>query len=332
MRGFNRRALALFSGGLDSMLAIKLIKDQGVDVTALFIDTGFGSTKDNRDILKKRADIVGADFEIVDVRDGFIKDILFTPKYGYGKNFNPCIDCHANMIRVAKALLPKFDAHFVITGEVLAQRPMSQRKDALLQVKKLAEDLEENLLLRPLSAKLLEPTKPEIEGWIDREKLLDISGRNREVQLRLAKEYGFEDYESPGGGCLLTDERFSNKLRDFVKYEKLEVDDIELLKVGRHLRINDKVKLIIGRNQEENQKIKDVINRKMELIDVLDLPSPISCISKGATKEDKELAAKIILTFTKAKSDEEYEVTFDKESIKASPFNSRDEVKKYFIK
>lgn len=325
------RCISLFSGGLDSMISVRLMKDQGIDVTALFIDTGFGSTKDNKEILKKRADIVGADFEIVNVRDNFIKDILFSPKYGYGKNFNPCIDCHANMIRVAKALMPRFDASFIITGEVLAQRPMSQRKDALLQVKKLANDIEENLLLRPLSAKLLEPTKPELEGWVDREKLLGLSGRNRETQLRLAKEYGFEDYETPGGGCLLTDERFSNKLRDFIKYDKLEVEDIELLKVGRHLRLREGIKLIVGRNEGENERIKELENSKMISVDVPDLPSPFSKITKVATNEDKQLAAKIILTFTKAKKDELYEVTFEDEVIKETPFESRDEILKYYL-
>jgi len=325
------RCISLFSGGLDSMISVKLIKEQNIDVTALFIDTGFGSTKDNRDILKKRADIVGADFEIINIRDSFIKEILFSPKYGYGKNFNPCIDCHANMIRVAKALMPEYDASFIITGEVLAQRPMSQRKDALIQVKKLANDLEENLLLRPLSAKLLEPTKPELEGWVDREKLLCISGRNREVQLKLAKEYGFEDYESPGGGCLLTDERFSNKLRDFIKYEKLEAQDIELLKVGRHLRLRDGIKLIIGRNEQENKKIKEAENSKMISVDVADIPSPFSKITKTATDEDKHLAAKIILTFTKAKKDTFYEVIFDNEIIKETPFDNRDKVLKYYL-
>ncbi len=331
MSASKMRCISLFSGGLDSMISVKLMKEQGISVSALFVDTGFGSTKENKVLLEKRAKIVGADFEIVNVRDSFIKDILFSPKYGYGKNFNPCIDCHANMIRVAKALMPRFDASFIITGEVLAQRPMSQRKDALLQVKKLANDLEENLLLRPLSAKLLEPTKPEIEGWVDREKLLGISGRNREVQLRLAKEYGFEEYENPGGGCLLTDERFSNKLKDFIKYERLESEDIELLKVGRHLRLRDGIKLIVGRNAEENERIKELENSKMISVDVKDLPSPFSKISKNANNEDKILAAKIILTFTKAKKDGTYEVAFEDEVVMATPFESRDEILKYYL-
>ncbi|NPA74378.1 MAG: ATP-binding protein [Epsilonproteobacteria bacterium] len=327
----NFKALALFSGGLDSMIAVKLIKEQGVDVTALFIDTGFGSTKENIELVKKRALECGADFEAVNIRENFIQEILFSPKYGYGKNFNPCIDCHANMIRVAKALLPKYGADFIITGEVIAQRPMSQRKDALMQVKKLSGTDEENILLRPLSAKLLEPTKPEIEGWVDREKLLDISGRNRETQLKLAKKYGFEDYDTPAGGCLLTDQKFSQRLREFIKFDKLEASDVDLLKIGRHLRLPNGAKLIVGRNHEENQKIKEFINEKMSLVRAEGVPSPTSCIDKNASKEDRELAAKIILTFTKAKPDETYRVIFEDETIEASPFKSREEAHKYFV-
>ncbi len=327
----NFRALALFSGGLDSMIAVKLIKEQGVDVTALFIDTGFGSTKENIEIVKERALECDAEFQAVNIRENFIKEILFSPKYGYGKNFNPCIDCHANMIRVAKALLPTYDADFIITGEVVAQRPMSQRKDALMQVKKLSGTYEDNILLRPLSAKLLEPTKPELEGWIDREKLLDISGRNREVQLKLAKKYGFKDYDNPAGGCLLTDQKFSQRLKEFIKYDKLDAKDVDLLKIGRHLRLPEGAKLIIGRNQEENQKIKEFINDKMELIKAEGVPSPTSCISKTATDDEKELSAKIILTFTKAKKDESYKVVFEDKAIFATPFESRETVQKYYI-
>ncbi len=325
------RALALFSGGLDSMIALRLVKDQGVDVTALFIDTGFGSTKENIELIKERALMCGADFEVVDIKESFIKEILFSPKYGYGKNFNPCIDCHANMIRVAKALLPRYNAHFVITGEVLAQRPMSQRKDALLQVKKLAGDTEDNLLLRPLSAKLLEPTKPEIEGWVDREKLLDISGRNREIQLELAKKYGFDDYESPGGGCLLTDKKFSERLRDFIKYDTLKAEDVDILKVGRHLRLDSGVKLVVGRNESENNRLRELGYEKMTLIDVEDLPSPVSLCDKGVSESDMKLIAKIILTFTKAKPDEKYSVLFGETKIEESPFKSRSDIVKYYL-
>ena len=230
------KALALFSGGLDSMISIKLLTDQGVEVTALHIDIGFGGKDDKSEILKSRANMVGADLEIVNSREQFVQEILFNPKYGYGKNFNPCIDCHGNMFRIAKALLQKHNASFIITGEVIGQRPMSQRSEAIKNVTKLAGDEEGGLILRPMSAKLMTPTIAEKNGWVDREKLLDIEGRSREVQLRLAKEYGFEEYESPGGGCLLTESAFEKKIRDIMEHDKFTVEDIDLLKAGRHLR------------------------------------------------------------------------------------------------
>ena len=324
------RCLALFSGGLDSMISIKLMTNQGIDVTALFIDVGFGSSDDKNEILKKRAEMVGADFEIINAREGFVKDILFNPKYGYGKNFNPCIDCHANMFRIALGLLDKYNASFVITGEVIGQRPMSQRADAIANVTKLADD-KENLILRPMSAKLMKPTKPEIQGWVDREKLLGISGRNRETQLRLAKEWGFEDYESPGGGCLLTQEAMAKKIKEHIKHEDFIVEDIDVLKFGRHLRLPDGAKLIIGRNKEDNEKISKIKNPKYIFAKALDLPGPLSLISKNATKEDKQLAAKLILTYTKATPDKEWSVKIGDEVYKDKPFKSKQEAQKYFV-
>ncbi|EMF4788755.1 argininosuccinate synthase, partial [Campylobacter coli] len=179
------KALALFSGGLDSMLAMKLITAQGIEVKALNINIGFGSTSDKSEIMKKRAAMVGADFEMIDVRNSYLQEVLFNPQYGYGKHFNPCIDCHAFMFKTALAMLKEENASFIITGEVLGQRPMSQRSDAMAKVKKLALD-EEDLILRPMCAKNLPLTKPEREGWVDREKLEGISGRSRKRQLELA--------------------------------------------------------------------------------------------------------------------------------------------------
>ena len=324
------KCLALFSGGLDSMIAIKLMTNQGIDVTALFIDVGFGSSDDKSEILKKRAKMVGADFEIINAREGFVQDILFNPKYGYGKNFNPCIDCHANMFRIALGLLDKYNASFVITGEVLGQRPMSQRADAIANVTKLAGD-EDSLILRPLSAKLLKPTKPEIEEWVDREKLLGISGRNREIQLKLAKEWGFEEYESPGGGCLLTQEAMATKIKEHIKHEDFTVDDIDVLKYGRHLRLPDGAKLIIGRNKDDNEKISQIKNPKYIFAKAKDLPGPLSMISKNATKEDKQLATKLILTYTKATPDREWSVKIGDEEYRNRPFESKTEAQKYFV-
>lgn len=325
------RALALFSGGLDSMLSIKLITDQGIDVTALHIDMGFGGSRDRSELLRKRAEMVGADFEIVNIREQFIEEILFNPKYGYGKHFNPCIDCHGNMFRVAKGLMPKYDASFIITGEVIGQRPMSQRTDAIRNVTRLAGDEEGGVILRPMSAKLMTPTIPEKEGWVDREKLLAVEGRNREVQLRLAQEYGFEEYESPGGGCLLTDGAFEQKMRDLIAHEKFMVEDIELLKAGRHLRLPEGAKLVIGRNQEDNEHLSAIENPKYLFAKAEDIAGPVSLLSRDATETERELAAKLILTYTKTPPDMEGKVKIGEESLVAKPFENKSFAQRYFV-
>ena len=324
------RAISLFSGGLDSMIAIKLITQQGIKVTAVHIKTGFSGTKDITDILEKRAKMVGADFKVIDIREDFIQKILFSPKYGYGKNFNPCIDCHGYMFKVAKGVMKELGASFIVTGEVVGQRPMSQRADALKQVSALADDKEDKLILRPLSAKLLEPTTPELEGWVDREKLLDISGRNREKQLSLAKEYGWSEYESPSGGCLLTEAHFSNRIREFIKYDEFEVEDIDLLKSGRHFRLPDNSKLVVGRNREDNEKLQQIESDKYIPIR-LPIAGPYSLISKEASKSDRELGAKIAITYAKSSPENSYDVLVGDEVIKLSPFATKKEAQAYFF-
>lgn len=323
------KAVALFSGGLDSTLAMKLIIDQGVDVVALNINTGFGSTKDRLEHMQNMCSQVGAELKIVDIESEFLQDVLFDPKHGYGKNFNPCIDCHAKMFAVAKRVMEAEGASFLISGEVLGQRPMSQNKDALQTV--LNESNCEGLLLRPLSAKALDPTIAEIEGWVDREKLEGISGRSRDRQLELVKEIGLEDFESPGGGCLLTDENFAKKMFDFIKYDTFEVKDIPVMKFGRHLRLPDGAKLVVGRNKDENAHLQNIQNDKYYHIKTIALPGPHSLLSKNATKEDKELAARIILTYCKTQENKTYTLSFDEEELKAVPFDSRDELKPYTI-
>jgi tRNA-specific 2-thiouridylase len=325
------RALALFSGGLDSMLSIKLIKDQGIDVTALFIDIGFASSSDRSELLRSRANMVGADFELVDTREQFIQDILFKPKYGYGKHFNPCIDCHANMFRTALKLLPKYDASFIITGEVIGQRPMSQRSDAIKNVTSLSGDMEGGLILRPLSAKLMQPSIAEQNGWVDRDKLLDISGRSRERQLSLAREYNFSEFESPGGGCLLTQSAMSDKIEDFIKYDDLQVEDIELLKFGRHLRLPYGAKLVIGRDEKDNLRLSKIKSKKFIFAKAEDISGPTCLISSKASKEDKLLASKLILTYTKAIKDTKGSVTIGSENITTQPYDSKDVAKQYFV-
>ncbi len=324
------KCLALFSGGLDSMIAIKLMTMQNIEVLALNMNIGFGSKTDISETMRKRAKIAGGDFEVVDVRDYYLKNILFDPKFGYGKNFNPCIDCHGFMFRTARELLKKYDASFLITGEVIGQRPMSQRTDAMQSVKKLAGD-EKDLILRPLSAKLMKPTKPENEGWVNREKLLSISGRSREMQLSLAEKFGWDDFEKPGGGCLLTDINFTKKMRDFTKYDKLEVADIDVLKNGRQLRLPDNAKLIIGRNQEENDRIDEIKTKKYVYIKAKDIPGPSSLLSTNATEEDKKIALKSILTFAKTDANKKYDIIFGEEICKESPYENKDALNKYFI-
>ena len=324
------KALALFSGGLDSMLAIKLIVDQGIDVVAIHIKTGFGGTKDITELMRSRALKAGAELEVIDVRDEYIQKILFDPVYGYGKNFNPCIDCHGYMFKVAKGLMEKFDASFLITGEVLGQRPMSQRSDALKQVIKLSED-KDNLIVRPMSAKLMDKTAPEINGWIDREKLLDISGRSREEQMRLADFYGWEDYESPGGGCLLTEEHFSHRIREFIEHDKLTVDEIDLLKFGRHFRLPDGAKFVVGRDQEDNKGLESIKSDKYISVN-LPIGGPFSLLSKEASKEDRELASKIAITYTRSSPNESYDIVLgEDEIIRVSPFPEKKDAQKYFF-
>lgn len=322
------KAIALFSGGLDSTLAAKLIIDQGIEVIACNINTGFGSTKDRLAHMKNMCQQIGAEFRSVDIRDEYIREVLFTPKYGYGKNFNPCIDCHAKMFEVAKRLMEEWGASFLISGEVLGQRPMSQNSDSLQKVLNLSNC--EGLLLRPMCAKSLVPTIPEIEGWVDREKLENISGRNRERQMELADQFGLKDYEAPGGGCLLTDENFSNKIRDFIAHDTFSVEDIPTIKYGRQLRLPDKAKLIIGRNAEDNEILKGVNNPKYLHV-TTELVGPHAMISRNASDQDKLLAAKLILAYCKPGFEGEQTLNFEGTALTTLSDLSRNDAQRYFI-
>jgi len=323
------KAIALFSGGLDSTLAMKLIIDQGIEVLAVNINTGFGSTKDRLEHMQSMCDQVGAKLKIIDIQSQFLQDVLFDPKHGYGKNFNPCIDCHAKMFEVAKSIMQAEDASFLISGEVMGQRPMSQNKDSLQTV--LNESNCDGILLRPMSAKMLKPTIAEEKGWVDRDRLEGITGRSRERQLALAKEIGLADFESPGGGCLLTDENFGKKMFDFIKYDKFEVKDIPLMKFGRHFRLSDGAKLVVGRDKEENGYLQDIQNDKYYHIRTVGLPGPHAMLSKSASESDIELAAKIILTYCKTDVQNSYTLSFDSKEITASPFESRAEIKPFTV-
>lgn len=321
------RAISLFSGGLDSTLAARVVSEQGIEVIALHADIGFGGIGDKKEHLQKMARQADATLKIVDVKEEFLQKVLFTPKYGYGKNFNPCIDCHGFMFALAKQMMQELDASFLLSGEVMGQRPMSQNKLALRSVVNISDT--KDILLRPLSAKLLEPTLPERQGWVDRQKLYDFHGRGRNPQLALAKEFGIIEYESPAGGCLLTDVGFSNRLKEFVKHESLTVEDIDLLKAGRHIRLPGGSKLVVGRNKADNEKLEQVKADNFFKI-TQDKTGPLSLIQKDAGKTDLELAAKIVATYCRHE-DNEVEVCIGPHCYNSTPFASKEEIKPYLV-
>ncbi len=244
-----RKAVALLSGGLDSMLAAKLMLIQGIAVQGLYLKSPFGCDDDIIHVARH----LGVPLKIVEKGMDYV-ELVRNPKYGYGRNMNPCIDCRIYMFEAAERVMKEVDADFIVTGEVVGQRPMSQRRSALDQIDRDSDM--SGLVLRPLSAKHLPPTRPESEGWVDREKLLDIAGRGRTVQLQLAMEFGLDGYASPAGGCLLTDTNFSRKLSDFFAEKQTPtLTEVRLLRYGRHLDLSKGAHLILGRNQAENQKL-----------------------------------------------------------------------------
>jgi tRNA U34 2-thiouridine synthase MnmA/TrmU len=241
---------------------------------------------------------LGVPIRIIDISEEHLR-LVRNPTYGYGKNMNPCIDCHIFMVKRAGYLLEAENFDFIFTGEVLGQRPMSQNRQALELVAR-ASGFEE-LILRPLSAKLLPETRPEREGKVDREKLLGIRGRSRKSQLELAKRYGIDDFPGPAGGCLLTDPAFTVRLRDLLAHQdEVEIRDIELLKVGRHFRLGERTKVVIGRRKEENDRLLELAYEGDAFIKVMDYPGPIVLIPCGAPTESIETAASLCVRYSDA--------------------------------
>lgn len=268
------KAISLFSGGLDSQLAVCLLKEQGVEVLAVNFTTPFFAAQDRN---LRAARQLQVELHTIDLSDVYMDKVLKNPVYGYGKNFNPCIDCHAFMIKTAGEYMDRVGASFLATGEVLGQRPMSQNKSSLQAVEKLSGL--RGLIVRPLSARLLPPTIPEEKGWIDRDHLLDISGRSRKRQIELAVHYGITDYPSPAGGCLLTDRSFSRRLiRLLERNPDPRIQELEILKIGRHFYLDDDTLLVIGRNHGENERIKELIRVGDLVLKVADRPGPLSLL------------------------------------------------------
>ncbi len=296
------KAIALYSGGLDSTLAVLVMKRLGVEVTPVLFDTDFGCTVSRRS--GGRATSVsespGFEAEKYYIGDKFI-ELVKNPKFGHGKNMNPCIDCKVLMLREAKKLMEEKGADFLVTGEVLWQRPMSQRRDTLPRIDREADV--EGLVVRPLSAKLLEPTIAEQRGLIDRERLYGMSGRSRKPQMALAKELGLTEYPQPAGGCLLTDPTFSGRLRELLsRMPSPSMREIQLLRVGRHFSTEDGFRIIVGRDERDNEKIHKLAEPQDYMLQVTgDYGGPLVLADPGISDEGLRLAAALCARYSAAR-------------------------------
>ncbi|MGL4392498.1 MAG: 7-cyano-7-deazaguanine synthase [Fusobacteriaceae bacterium] len=303
------KALALFSGGLDSSLAIKIVKEQGVEVVALnFVSHFFGGKNDKAENMAKQ---LGVKLEYVQFKERHL-EIVKNPVFGRGKNMNPCIDCHSLMFQVAGELMHDYEADFIISGEVLGQRPMSQNFQALEKVQKLSGM--GDLILRPLSAKLLPETKPEKEGWIDREKLLDIRGRSRNYQMELMNKFEIIDYPSPGGGCLLTDPDYSKKIRSFEQDGLLDEKFNELFymtKVARVFRFSPQNYIFVGRDDTANKKLLEYEKSATHIIKNDKIPGPVILMVGNFSSAEIKLACEFFSRYSKVKGKEKITVNLD---------------------
>jgi len=296
------KALGLLSGGLDSSLAALCLKRQGIEVTAIaFVTPFFGSSKAERAALLMDIPLIVENISEVHL------DMVKNPRYGYGKNMNPCIDCHAMMFRLAGEVMLERGFDFLFSGEVLGQRPMSQNANALRSVANYSGHPDR--ILRPLSAKLLQITPMEEQGLVNRELLLDIQGRSRKPQEALAKEWQLTDFPSSGGGCLLTEIHFSDRLRDLFDHQpECSVNDVELLKIGRQFRLSERAKLTLGRHQNDNEAIREAANETHVLLRTPGVAGPLGLVSGHPEEQDLLIAGTIVASYGKAKDLEQVEV------------------------
>ena len=297
------KAIALFSGGLDSTLAILTVLKQGIDVTAITFLNHFGCNIGDRSSCSKdpfSASIkFGFKVKLAHLSDRFM-EIVKNPKFGYGKNMNPCMDCRILMLKEAKELMKMTGADFLVTGEVLGQRAMSQRRDTFPVIDREAGVT--GYVLRPLTAKLMKPTVPEERGIVNRELLYDFNGRSRKPQIALACEFGLTDYAAPAGGCLLTDPIYAYRLKELFKDCK-DPDslDINLLRIGRHFRVSPGSKIIVGRNIEENKKLKLIADQENYSMTVEGHGSPTTIITGIPDDETLNTAASLCARYSDAK-------------------------------
>jgi tRNA-uridine 2-sulfurtransferase len=300
------RALAMISGGLDSILAAKLIKEQGIEVIGICFKSYFFDEENAKRMTKQ----IGIQLEVVDFSKEHF-EMVRDPEHGWGKNMNPCIDCHSMMMRYSGELLEKFNADFIITGEVLNQRPMSQNRSALDVVKRQSGFSDK--ILRPLCAKNLKETQMEIDGLVDREKLLDIAGRNRKPQMALAEKWGIKDYPSPAGGCKLTEPNYSTRLKEILdRKEDVTEKDIHLLKYGRHFVSENNTKIIVSRTGEEGEQIKELLNNKDMMFITCKFNGAMVIIPEGENPTDDDLifACRLAVRYSKGRDEKLVQVKF----------------------
>ena len=299
----NRKAVALFSGGLDSTLAILVMQKQNIDVLAITFLTDFGCEIGDSSSYAKNpgpaAARLGFDIKLCHLGQKFI-EIVKKPRHGHGRNMNPCIDCRILMLREAGAYMEIVGADFVITGEVLGQRPMSQLRNTLNLIER--ESGLAGLIVRPLSARLLPVTVPEARGIIDRERLLAISGRTRKPQMALAREFNLTDYPAPAGGCLLTDPIYSRRLRDLL-YATPDPGsaDLGLLRLGRHFRPSGTCKIIVGRNEAENIALEKMQRPGDILLQVAGAGSPLALLTGPDARKHIDLGASLCARYSDLK-------------------------------
>ena len=322
------KSITLFSGGLDSLVCVKHMQSKGYETIPIFFETAFFKADTARYFAEKN----NIDLEICDITNIHM-EMTRKPQYGYGKFFNPCIDCHALMFEEAGKRLNDYGADYLISGEVLGQRPMSQRKDSLNSVSNLSGY--KDLIIRPLSQKLLKPTKPIRQKWVDLADMLDIQGRSRRRQMQLADKFEIKEYPSSAGGCRLTEEVFSNRLYDLVKHDEYNLRNIEILNYGRQFRLYSKIKFVLGRDKEENEKLTDWAENEI-VIKMKEKPGPLGIfISKETVPlEMIELGGQILLNFApKANKNEDLE--FGKKfqlnrTITTDKINKK-QLKKYWV-
>jgi tRNA-uridine 2-sulfurtransferase len=298
----NRKAISLLSGGLDSVLATKLILDQGIEVVGLHFTSSFASKGDKERGLQavKTANELGIRLIVKNKGPEYL-EVIKKPRYGYGKNMNPCIDCRIFMLQKTETIMMEEQAGFLITGEVVGQRPMSQKKHTIELIERRSGL--SGLIVRPLSAKLFPPTKPEQEGIVDREKLLGLSGRSRETQYNLVTLHNLKEFTRPGGGCLLTDPIFGRKLKDFMSTEpEFTSKDIEFLTLGRYFRFNKETTFFLGRNQDENEHLESLWEAPYVLLSPHDFKGPKGVLKGALTEETIKTAANIIAFYSKHKA------------------------------